>query len=464
MSSVSKTFHATRLQNDDADDNSKLIDFKMVTFSLAGKDYGIDILKVKEIAKFKNFTFVPNTPPFVRGVYNLRGEIISIIDLREMFNLPYEARGKDEEEPGLILRLENTMIGVVVDKIDKVVGIASESIQPPHPIFGDINIKYISGVVEHDKRLYIILDMERILGKPEEHHRPELAKNRPSSTLSDLSKGKGSSSSSSSTTASSGSSSLSTKKSNKPDEADAMNLQFIAETLEAYTHFYQTPLNKLWFENRYLSWKKERKPDQVQLKTADDAKEYLKNFYSEDNEQFWSEKYANTLASELPSELGTQINVWNPGCSGGHETYSLCVVLRKKYPGAIIKIWASDKDLLKVSGAPNLVVKENQIPSWMRSFIASGVNGFSFKPEIKDCIMFEYHDIVNAHALPPLNMVFARDVFSFLSEEQQRVIFESMDDNVKRDGLLLLGSNEEPLMNYGWETISGSSLGIARKK
>jgi len=60
-------------------------DFKMVTFSLGGKDYGIDIMKVKEIAKFSQFTYVPNTPPFVRGVYNLRGEIISIIDLRLFF-------------------------------------------------------------------------------------------------------------------------------------------------------------------------------------------------------------------------------------------------------------------------------------------------------------------------------------------------------------------------------------------
>ena len=58
------------------------IDFKMVAFSLAGRDYAIDIMKVKEIAKAGRFTYVPNTSPFVLGVYNLRGEIIPIIDLR----------------------------------------------------------------------------------------------------------------------------------------------------------------------------------------------------------------------------------------------------------------------------------------------------------------------------------------------------------------------------------------------
>lgn len=125
----------------------ELIDFKMITFTLAGNDYGIDIMKVKEIAKFVSFTYVPNTPAFVRGVYNLRGEIISIIDLREMFNLFFNVDEDSKKENGLILRLDANLIGVVVDRIDKVVGISRSSIQPPHPIFGNINIKYISGVV-----------------------------------------------------------------------------------------------------------------------------------------------------------------------------------------------------------------------------------------------------------------------------------------------------------------------------
>ena len=68
------------------------VDFKMVTFSLAGKEYGVDIMSVKEIAKAARFTYVPNASTFVRGVYNLRGEIISVIDLRIFFHLPPSAR------------------------------------------------------------------------------------------------------------------------------------------------------------------------------------------------------------------------------------------------------------------------------------------------------------------------------------------------------------------------------------
>ena len=70
------------LQDEYVSEHISVIDFKMITFSLAEKDYAIDIMKVKEIAKANNFTYVPNTAPFVLGVYNLRGDIIPIIDLR----------------------------------------------------------------------------------------------------------------------------------------------------------------------------------------------------------------------------------------------------------------------------------------------------------------------------------------------------------------------------------------------
>src|SRR5574344_573488 len=111
------------------------IDFKMVTFSLAGKDYAIDIMKVKEIAKAGRFTFVPNTAPFVLGVYNLRGDIIPIIDLRLFFNIEVPERTGNEIESMIIIGLGDQVFGIVVDGIDKVVGIQSSTIQPPHPLF-----------------------------------------------------------------------------------------------------------------------------------------------------------------------------------------------------------------------------------------------------------------------------------------------------------------------------------------
>ena len=85
----------------------------MVTFSLAGKDYGIDIMQVKEIAKAGRFTYVPNTSPFVLGVYNLRGDIIPIIDLRIFFNIPVKARANDALENLIIINVEDQTFGIV---------------------------------------------------------------------------------------------------------------------------------------------------------------------------------------------------------------------------------------------------------------------------------------------------------------------------------------------------------------
>ena len=130
-----------------AEEKNKItvVDFKMVTFSLSGKDYAIDIMKVKEIAKAGRFTYVPNALPFVRGVYNLRGDIIPIIDLRLFFNSEVHEHDDDYLENLLIVSVGEQTFGIVVDEIDKVVGIQKSSIQPPHPLFGDINIKYIYG-------------------------------------------------------------------------------------------------------------------------------------------------------------------------------------------------------------------------------------------------------------------------------------------------------------------------------
>ena len=141
---------------------NSMIDFKMVTFSLSGKDYSIDIMHIKEIAKAGRFTYVPNTLPFVLGVYNLRGEIIPILDLRLFFNIEVPERVDGKMENLLILNIDDQRFGVVVDKIDKVIGVQKSTIQPPHPLFGDINIKYISGVVESNNRLYVLLDVTRI--------------------------------------------------------------------------------------------------------------------------------------------------------------------------------------------------------------------------------------------------------------------------------------------------------------
>jgi len=135
-------------------------DFKMVTFKLGGEYYGIDIMYVKEILKAKKFTLVPNALEFVLGVFNLRGEIMPIIDLAKMFHI--ESQNQSELKSIIIIKVDNLLIGLVVDEISHVVPLRRADIQPPSPLLGTINERYIEGVVELNDKLYVVLDTEAI--------------------------------------------------------------------------------------------------------------------------------------------------------------------------------------------------------------------------------------------------------------------------------------------------------------
>jgi purine-binding chemotaxis protein CheW len=435
-----------RQKNDQAAERIEKIDFKMVTFSLAGKEYGIDIMKVKEISKAGRFTYVPNSAPYVRGVYNLRGDIISIIDLRIMFHLPAEKKQDDALENVLILRLEDHVLGVVVDSIAKVVGVSSESIQPPHPIFGDINIKYISGVVENNDRLYIILDVDRIFSREKEDQRerrlfasePENEVEHEPAPAEQL----------------------------RGDESDEeLALSFISETLFAFRNFAVTPLNIEWMKARLEEWKKIRSREKadLQLKEAEEADRYLETFGSPCTGTLWSKEYADEIASTLPETIGSSITIWNPGCGAGAETYSFACLLKTKYPDKRIKIWANDNDLLSISTAPNMVFRKDEVPEWLRGFTVEGRNGSGFKSEIKDLIMFEYHDVLNTNPFEELDFILARDVLSFQRPEDQQRLIEEFGEKLRTKGILILGKNEKIPDTSGWKPVgSGDATGYCK--
>ncbi len=419
------------------------IDYKMVTFSLAGKDYGIDIMKVKEISKAKRFTYVPNAEPYVRGVYNLRGDIISMIDLRIMFNLPAQKREDDTFEDMIILRLDEYLIGIIVDEIDKVVGINSETIQPPHPIFGDINIKFIKGVVENEGRLYLILDVEKILGdrtgEAEERVRPRLVPAAPAPER------KGS-----------------RKAEAEPSEID---YSFISESLQTFSNFYVTDINRKWFTGRFEDWKQQRSTsgEEVQLQEVKDAEQFLRPFYSAHTGAFWSDEYRDRLKERLKDlQTGGTLLVWNPGCGEGYETYSLAATLKELLPQIQCKIWAHDNDLLNISTAPNLIFNPNILPDSLEDFTVEGKNGLQFNKSIRDAVLFEYHDVLHANPFPEVDLIFARDILSFQAQQDQNKLVLEFNEKLKPGGLLFIGENEE-LKHPDFENISSGRIQVYRK-
>lgn len=428
-------------------EKASVIDYKMVTFSLAGKDYAVDIMKVKEIAKAGRFTYVPNTLPFVLGVYNLRGEIIPIIDLRLFFNIDVPERQDNAIENMLIVTVGEQTFGVVVDAIDKVVGIQKSTIQPPHPLFGDINIKYIYGVVEANKRLYILLDIDRIFGARNAEEEQALVDQTESQIRDPNAEGSVRPVAAKPQAASAP---VAAKPAPAPEKKENVDLSFIEDSLQNLRKFTVNELTETWTKKRYAEWAQERGKDNTQLQNEVDADAFLRPFYSACTGTWWNEEYANLVYKALPENGAKTIVVWNPGCGKGFESFSLACLMKKRYPDARIRIYAHDIDLLNVSNAPLMTVPEEVAGDWYAPYVTKTVNGeYTFSKEIKDMIMFEYHDCVNTNALPPLDMVFARDVLSFLPTDAQKSVLADFDEKVKGNGVLIFGENEDPVIP-GW--------------
>ena len=136
----------------------------------------------------------------------------------------------------------------------------------------------------------------------------------------------------------------------------------------------------------------------------------------------------------------------------------MACVLRKKYPDARIKIYAQDVDLLSISNAPLLVVPPEVANSWYAPFVVQSVSGtYSFKPEIKEMVLFEYHDCMHTNNMPAIDMIFSRDLISFLKPDIQAALLEDFDEKLKGNGKIILGENESLAYLSNWsETLVGS--------
>ena len=445
------------------------IDFKMVTFSLAGKDYAIDIMNVKEIAKGGHFTYVPNTAPFVLGVYNLRGDIIPIIDLRVFFNIEVTNRRNNEIENMIILTIEDKVFGIIVDAIDKVVGIQKSTIQPPHPLFGDINVKYIYGVVESNNKLYVLLDVDRIFtNKPREDGEEDdiaanIARKKPSmegKNINDVLKN----SYQAKTMMANASATPEKTEAKKEESKQDVDLKFIAEGLASNKKFYVSDVNTEWVKSRYSTWEKERAGSTTQITTESDAEAYLKDFYSQCNATFWSRVYADAVYATLPDNSAHQIILWNPGCGKGYESYSLACLLKKRYPNAKIKVFAQDMDLLNISNASMLTVPDNVALDWYSPYVTKGVTGsYTFSQEIKDSIMFEYHDCSHSNAIPSPDIIFCRDMLSFMTEKAQNTVLTDFEEKLKGNGIIMLGDNESLSGKMNWSEKMIGNISVYSK-
>ncbi len=132
-----------------------------LTFLLGEEEYGVQILRVQEIKGYTGVTRIPNTPPYVKGVLNLRGTIVPIVDLRMKFGMPQEEYSKTTVI--IVVEVKGRVMGVIVDAVSDVMNIASKDIQPAPEFDDSVDVSFIDGIGSYGDSLVTFLDIDRVL-------------------------------------------------------------------------------------------------------------------------------------------------------------------------------------------------------------------------------------------------------------------------------------------------------------
>jgi purine-binding chemotaxis protein CheW len=151
---------------------------QLVTFHLGEELYGVNIMDVKEIVRVQAIRPIPNAPTYVEGIFNLRSEIIPIISLHKRFHLRKMVTSEEDEllSGFVILDIDGMKLGIIIDRISRVVTIEKDDIQPPPQMFSGIGAEYIQGVVHQEDGYLIILDIRDLFNPKELQKIAELRK------------------------------------------------------------------------------------------------------------------------------------------------------------------------------------------------------------------------------------------------------------------------------------------------
>lgn len=135
---------------------------QLVVFKLGREDYGISILQVQEIKRMTDITRVPHTPDYIKGVINLRGSVLPVLDLKKRLDLPLSEY--TDSTRIIIVNVEEVIVGIIVDAVSEVMAIDTANIEPTVNVVSGVNAQYLSGVGKLDDRLLILLNLEAIVG------------------------------------------------------------------------------------------------------------------------------------------------------------------------------------------------------------------------------------------------------------------------------------------------------------
>ncbi|HSB67714.1 MAG TPA: chemotaxis protein CheW [Candidatus Methylomirabilis sp.] len=134
---------------------------QFLTFALGQEEYGVEILKIQEIKGYSAITPLPNTPPYVKGVLNLRGTIVPIVDLRKKFGLPEVEH--NQFTVIVVVQVQGKIMGFIVDGVSDVLSVTGADIQPTPDLHGQVDTSFLNGLAKAGEKLVILLDIDKVL-------------------------------------------------------------------------------------------------------------------------------------------------------------------------------------------------------------------------------------------------------------------------------------------------------------
>lgn len=165
-----KYLGSVNLSDEDLEDMSLEVSYsegtRLITFILGEEKYGLNILKVRELISFpEGLTRIPGVPDYIIGMFNLRGLVIPVMDLREKFNMSGEER--HEFSVIIIVEVDNKSIGITVDSVSDVIFVKEDDIQETTELAVNVDTKFIKGVAKTKDEMVILLDIDFLLSKEE---------------------------------------------------------------------------------------------------------------------------------------------------------------------------------------------------------------------------------------------------------------------------------------------------------
>ena len=377
-----------------------------ILFCLENEYYCMETTYVKEIVKGKKITRLPNSYPFVKGLINLRGDIIPVIDLKKMFNLPSSFNSKILEVL-IIIKVDDFVIGLLIDQVIGIISVNIENIEPPSPVLGFVNERYIDGVVKLPKYVAVLLNVREIFS---------LTQNN--ATISSfLSK----------------------------EESFYRDIPKIEELSGFFIHSVNIKyIKELYFKHKGI---KDYSIDKQFVNLI--FYKFLSMHTNEIGRKPYIDYYVDTIRTCLKKYPFGKIKIMVLGSKNGSEAYSVYMLTSDHFFNADVYMTSYVQNVEDFYHSQNFVLTERELifldVDKTKYFNVLENNVLKIKEEISNKIKFDlYSNIENDDDL--FDIIVARDVSLSMNETDYRRIMEKIvNKNLVINGLLVIGDNEDLL-------------------